>query len=122
MKFTNVAGLAMLIAFAGCSSKPDPNTFGGRLALEGGEVAAIGEDWNDAQKRIATGEALVEDGKDRIDRGRNQIAKGEKAVDRGQKEVAEGREMIAAGKRASALAEETYRSVIAASATSIAPR
>ena len=119
MKSKSLITLAMAIALAGCSSKPDPNTFGGRLALEGGEVASIGEDWNAAQKRIEKGRALVEDGKDRIARGENQIAKGQKAVNRGEDEVVEGREMIAAGKRASALAEETYRKVIAASSTSI---
>ncbi len=122
MKSTSVAALAVMIVLAGCSSKPDPNTFGGRLALEGGEVASIGEDWNEAQKRIEQGRALIEDGKDRITRGETQIAKGRKAVNRGEDEVTEGREMVASGKRAAALAEEAYRQVISASAQSVAPK
>ena len=120
MKFISLT-TAALIALAGCASKPDANTFGGRLALEGGEVASIGEDWDDAQKQIAKGRDLVESGEDRISRGKSQISKGEKSVDRGEDEIAEGQNMIAAGQRASTLAEQTYRQVIAASASTIVP-
>ena len=121
MKSIMIAAAALL-ALSACSSGPDPDTFGGRLALEGGEMTAIGESWTDAQERIERGRALVETGEDRIERGRNQISKGRKAVDRGEDEIARGRRLIAEGERDTASAEETYRRIVAAKATTVVPR
>ena len=93
--------LVAATALAACSSKPDPNTFGGRLALEGGEVAAIGQDWNEAQEERAEGEDLVETGQARI-------RKAEKQIVRGEDEIRDGERMIAAAERKAADAEARY--------------
>ncbi len=116
-----LTAIAALLALGACAAKPDPNTFGGKLALEGGAVAAIGEDWNRAQKQVTDGRALVEKGKKRIDKGESQAAKARKAISKGEGEVEKGRDMVADGERAMKLAEEAYRRAQAASAVSGAP-
>ena len=121
MKATSIALAVLVTALAGCASPPDPNSFGGKLAQEGGAVAAIGQDWTDAQERIAEGRDLIETGEKRVDRGENQIEKGRKAINRGEDEIAEGRKMIADGQRASATAEERYRGIVAATSRTPVP-
>ena len=116
-----IASFAVLFSLAGCAAKPDPNTFGGRLALEGGAVASIGEDWNRAQKQVAEGRALVEKGKKRIEKGESQADKARKAINRGEDEVEKGRDMVTDGERAMTLAEEAYRRSQAATGVSGVP-
>jgi hypothetical protein len=116
-----LAATIALFAMAGCAAKPDPNTFGGRLALEGGEVASIGKNWSAAQKQVEDGRALVAKGKKRIDKGESQADKARKAISKGEGEVERGRDMIADGERDMKLAEEAYRRAQAAASISVTP-
>ena len=82
-----------LLVVSACGSAPDPNSFGGRLQSEGGEVAKIGESWSDGEKLIAEGRELIEDGENNIDKGESRIAKGRKQVRRGEEKVRDGERM-----------------------------
>ena len=104
-----IVALTATLALTACASQPDPSTFGGRLALEGGTVAAIGEDWSRGKEQVEDGRALIEKGKKRIDNGESQAEKARKAISRGQNEVEKGRDMVADGERAMTLAEQAYQ-------------
>lgn len=113
--------LAGAIALSACASKPDPNSFGGRLALEGGAVAAIGDDWNAAQAMAANGRELVEDGEAQVKKGEKQIATGESNVDDGRRKVKKGERMILDGERKAAEAEALYNKRIQGAALRATP-
>lgn len=105
-----------VIALAGCASKPDPNSFGGRLALEGGEVATIGENWNKAKATVADGRSLIEKGEKQVTKGEKQIASGEDNIDDGNSKISKGERMIADGERLAAAAEAQYNARIQSAA------
>ena len=102
------AVLTAALLVAACSGKPDPNSFGGRLALEGGEVAKIGKDWERAQAQVAEGRELIEAGEDRIASGEKRVERGQRDIRRGEEEVARGRTLIAQGQQGTAAAEAAY--------------
>ena len=103
-------------ALSACGSKPDPNSFGGRLAAEGGEVAAICEECNTAQAAIADGRTLINKGEKQIKKGEKQIASGEDNIDDGKAKISKGERMIFDGERAAAAAEARYNQRIQSSA------
>ena len=113
-----IATLAVA-ALAGCASKPDPNSFGGRLALEGGEVASIGQDWDKAQASVTDGRALVAKGEKQITKGEKQIASGEDNIDDGKAKISKGQRMITDGERLAAAAEARYNQRIQSAAKRI---
>ncbi len=104
MKTTITLGAAIIAGMlvSGCSSKPDPDSFGGRLQNEGGAMAAIGEKWSD-------GDAMIRDGRDLAEDGEDDIAKGERLIKTGNKKIRNGKAMVADGERLKREAEETYR-------------
>ena len=104
MKTTISLGAAVMAAFlvSGCASKPDPDSFGGRLQLDGGDMAAIGEKWTAGDVLIAKGRAAIADGEDDID-------DGERLVSAGKKKVRNGEADVKKGERMKLEAEETYR-------------
>lgn len=116
---TSILSLVAISALAGCASTPDPSSFGGRLALEGGEVAKIGADWNVAQEQVAQGRELIEDGQSQIKKGEKQIASGEDNVDEGQTKIRRGERLIADGETKAARAEEKYARQISAAAARV---
>jgi hypothetical protein len=87
-------------ALAGCAAS-EP-TFGERVALEGGEVAALGESWTEGREAVERGRALVEEGEDAVDEGEALAAEGRADIRRGERLIREGRE-------AQAEAEARYR-------------
>ncbi|MFT6772785.1 MAG: hypothetical protein ACJA1L_000491 [Paracoccaceae bacterium] len=87
---------------AGCSSKPDPNSFGVRLQNSGGAVATIGEKWSGGEADIVEGRELISDGEDNL-------AKGEKLVSSGKSQINKGEAMVRVGERAKREAEDSYR-------------
>lgn len=105
-----IATLALVAsgALAGCASQADQNSFGARLAVEGGEVAKIGEDWNRAQEQISEGRNLIEGGESQIKKGEKQIASGEDNVDEGQAKIRRGERLISDGELKSVRAEAEY--------------
>lgn len=108
------ATLVVLAAsvLSACASKPDPNSFGGRLLQEGGDVASIGERWNDGQAMIAEGREMIEDGEDEISAGRKLIKRGESRIDDGETQIARGKRLVADGERTVADAERSYNNRI----------
>lgn len=64
-----------------CASKsPD---FGDRLIGEGGELSALGEDWQKGQSLVEKGRKLIARGEEEIADGRRHVAEGEAMLDRG---------------------------------------
>jgi hypothetical protein len=104
MKMIISTGVAVMAAFfvAGCATKPDPNSFGGRLQMDGGEMAAIGKSWTDGEALIIKGRASVADGE-------GDINKGNRLVSAGGKKIRNGETMVKTGETMKIDAEEAYR-------------
>ena len=105
-----------VFTLAGCASQSDPNSFGARLALEGGEVAAIGENWDKAKATVTEGRALIQKGEKQVTKGEKQIASGEDNIDDGTAKIRKGERMIADGERRAAAAEAQYNARIQSAA------
>ncbi len=103
------ATLAGALILAACAATPEPDSFGSRVAAEGGTVAAIGTQWNDGEAKIAKGRAMVEDGRDDVDDGERLVSKGEDRISDGRKAISRGEKMIAEGERMKGEAEASYR-------------
>ena len=103
-----IIALLAVAALAACAEKPDPNSFGARVEREGGETAALGKTWNDAQSAITEGRDLVAAGEKQVKKGEKQIASGEDNVDDGRTKITKGKRMIAAGETKAAEAEAAY--------------
>jgi outer membrane murein-binding lipoprotein Lpp len=97
-------GAAVIAALltAGCTSSPDPDTFGGRLQNSGGAVAAIGKNWSEAETDIIKGRVMVADGED-------DVTQGDKLVASGKSQISKGEAMIRTGERLKREAEDAYR-------------
>lgn len=93
--------LAALVLVSACANGPDPESFGGRLQAEGGEVARIGETWTEGEAVIRKGRAMIDDGEDEIDDGEDLIASGKKKMRRGE-------DLVRKGERMKREAEEAY--------------
>jgi hypothetical protein len=96
------AAVIVTLLAAGCTAKPDPNSFGVRLQNSGGAVATLGAKWSEGEADIIEGRAMISDGED-------DVTKGEKLVSSGEKQIGKGEAMIRAGERAKREAEDAYR-------------
>jgi hypothetical protein len=101
--------LVCALALSACASGSDPESFGSRIATEGGEVAAIGTKWNSGEEMIAKGREMIEDGRDDVDDGERLVSKGEGKISDGRKQVTRGERMMADGARMKTEAEASYR-------------
>ncbi len=107
------------VALSGCAAKTEAPSFGSRLALEGGEVAALGKEWNKAQASAAEGRALIGKGEKQIRKGEKEIASGEANIDDGQAKIVRGKRMVTEGERLAAAAEAKYNARIQSAARRI---
>jgi hypothetical protein len=93
--------LAAPVALVACAQTPE-ETFGTRVAAEGGEIAALGESWTEGQRLAAEGRALIESGRDRLE-------EAEEIESRGRREIRRGEEMVERGLEMQREAEADYR-------------
>lgn len=102
-RMTKIASAtAALLVVSACSNSPDLDTFGGRLQLQGGEVAKIGKQWSEGEEAIAKGRRMIEDGRDDVDDAKSLRRDGEKKIDRGE-------DLVREGERTKREAETAYR-------------
>lgn len=102
----DILSIALVVAAAtllsACASGPDPDSFGGRLQVAGGEVAVIGKQWSEGEEQILEGRKLIEVGQDDIEDGEDLAGDGRAKVRRGE-------DLVAEGERQKRQAEEAYR-------------
>lgn len=98
------------VALAGCADDPQP-TFGERVTTQGGAVAAIGNNWTEGRESVASGEALIREGRSDLDDAEDLVSKGEKRIRKARRQIERGERLVAEGERLQRQAEREYRQV-----------
>ncbi|MCK5932593.1 MAG: hypothetical protein KAG89_10535 [Fulvimarina manganoxydans] len=87
----SLVALSIMSALAGCASEP---TFGERLVAEGQSRAEMGAQAVQAEKDIARGRQLIEEGRSQERDARAKLDEGQRLVDRGNDRLNEIRNAV----------------------------
>ena len=122
MKQAILPAIAAMLLVVGCASTPDVPSFGDEIRTSG--FGNLGEDWDNADKRVIAAQRAVRASNERIERGEKLIRqanknlrRGEEQVDRGQRELRDAERALTAAQAEKTRVEERFRAVAAANAT-----
>ncbi|MDT8406251.1 MAG: hypothetical protein RQ715_03270 [Methylococcales bacterium] len=93
----NATTVVLLTACAAASKSP-----GDLMIDQGGDMAGIGEQWNQ-------GTALIQEGRRALKEGQNLVDAGHRKVAEGQAKISKGKSLIETGQRLVSESESRYR-------------
>jgi hypothetical protein len=93
MNYHLLAGLALSLSLAACSSTPP--SFGDHLAQRSAKADAIAKQWKDGEAAVAKGNKLLKKGQELVEDGQKDQKKGQSLIEEGQQLVENGKKQMA---------------------------